>query len=103
MSKDGGQTLISQYFQFLQSSSKRQSLVKASQLCRGTEDVMLWSCGCSSCLWCRPASLELRDETDVCVPLSFPSVKCTASSEPGVEPADLRGFVVETLLGKEDH
>lgn len=43
--------IILQYFQFLQSSSRRQSLVKASQLSRVTEDVMLWSCGCFSCLW----------------------------------------------------
>lgn len=37
----------------------------------------------------------LRDETDVCVPLSLPSMKCTAGSEPGVRLADLRGFVIE--------
>lgn len=40
----------------------------------------------------------LRDETDVCVPLSLPSMKCTASSEPGVRLADLRGFVIEMPL-----
>lgn len=40
----------------------------------------------------------LRDETDVCVPLSLPSMKCTASSEPGVGLADLRGFVIEMPL-----
>jgi len=53
--------------------------------------------------WCRPAALELREETDVRVPLSLPSVKCTASSEPGVGPADLREFLMEIPLGKGHH
>lgn len=92
------------YFQFLQSSSKRQLLVKATQ--QLLHSSLSRVCGCDALeaqldllsAWCRPASAGRRDETDVCVLLSFPGVKCTASSEPRVRPADLRGSTIEVPL-----